>query len=315
MTTQSATLTSEIASPKARQRTLEQQQRMWGWVFLSPWLFGFLVFTALPIVASFLFTLTSFKIGQDMTFVGLSNWHKLFTDPLTLESLGVTIRFGLISLPVSLGFPLLLATLLTSKILIGKPFFRLFFYMPYIVPAISSIFVWRAFLNGQTGWLDRILRLIGIANPPDWLFDTPYLNTGLIMLSLWGVGNAMLTMMAAMQGVPTELYEAAKVDGASRFQAWLNVTLPLITPVIFYNLVLTVIGLMQYFVPAFVLSNTLRSNPATNFINLFLYRTAFEYNDLAYAATLAWLIFIVALAMTIALFATSRRWVYYTSGE
>jgi len=315
MTTQSAALPSTSVQAKPRQRTIEQRQRLWGWIFLSPWIIGFFAFTFFPLVASLIFSFTDFKIGQDIHWIGLANWQKLFNDPVTFQSLRVTVIFALYMLPISIIFPLGLAALLNSKWLVGKPVLRVLFYMPYVVPAISGIFIWQSFLNGQTGWLSRLLRLIGIADPPNWLFDPRWLNAGLVLIGLWGVGNAMLTMLASMQGVPTELYEAAKVDGAGPLTVFRRITFPMISPVILYNLVLTAIGLMQYFVVPYVLSNTTRSNEATNFINLHLVNTAFVFFDMGYASALAWFLFIIALAITIGLFATSRRWVYYAGGD
>lgn len=315
MTTQSASLTSPSVSVGPRQRTIHEQQRVWGWIFLSPWIIGFLAFTLLPMIASLIFSFTNFTIGKDVKFIGLENWQNLFKDPVTLQSLGVTLRFGLLMLPISLAFPLMLAVLLNSKWLAGKTVLRVLFYMPYIVPAVSGVYVWTSFLNGQTGWLDRGLRLIGITDPPNWLYDPTFINTALVMIGLWGVGNAMLTMMAGMQGVPTELYEAATVDGAGPLVSFWRITIPMISPVIFYNLVLTAIGLMQYFIVPYVISGNSRSDPSTNFINLHLYKTAFEELNMGFASTLAWFLFVVALIITVGLFITSRRWVYYASGD
>jgi multiple sugar transport system permease protein len=312
-TASTAPLTTPYPQPQAR--SIIQRQRLWGWVFLSPWIIGFLVFTLFPILASFVLSFTNFKVGQDISFVGLENWVKIFTDPVTISSLGVTIRFGLLALPVAILLPLGMASLLNSKWLIGKPLLRVLFYMPYMVPAISSVFIWQSFLNGQTGLFNRMLRLVGFSDLPNWLFDPRWINGGLVLFGVWGVGNAMLTMLAGMQGVPTELYEAARVDGAGPLTLFRKITLPMISPVIFYNLVLTVIGLMQYFTVPYVLSNTTRSNEATNFINLHLYRTAFQFGDMGYASALAWFLFAIAIAMTIGLFVTSKRWVYYASGE
>ncbi|MCB9450611.1 MAG: sugar ABC transporter permease [Anaerolineaceae bacterium] len=315
MTSQSASTGASIAQNIMRTRSIEQRQRFWGWVFLSPWIIGFLAFTAFPIAASLVFSFTDFKIGEEISWVGLKNWQNLLVDPATLQSLGVTLKFGIIALPVSIIFPLMLAALLNSKYVAGKPILRVLFYMPYMVPAISGVFIWQSFLNGQTGWLNRLLRLLNIADPPNWLFDTAWIHPAMVLIGLWGVGNAMLTMLASMQGVPTELYEAADVDGAGPFTKFRKITLPMISPVILYNLVLTTIGLMQYFVVPFVLSSTTRSNPDTNFINLYLYRTAFQFFDMGYAATLAWFLFAIGLLLTIGIFATSRRWVYYSGGE
>ncbi len=299
--------------------SLMRQQRIWGWIFLSPWIFGFAVFTAAPMIASLIFSFMNFSLAssEPMTFVGLKNWERLFTDPLTIESLSVTFRFALIAVPVGIIVPLGMATLLNSKKLWGKRFWRVLFYMPYMVPAISSIFIWQSFLNGQSGWLNRILRdWFGLVNVPNWLQDESWILVGFLLVGLWGVGNAMLTMLATMQGVPTELYEASDVDGAGAWTKWYRITLPMISPVIFYNLVLSVIGLMQYFVVPYVMTRgTGNPNHAAYFFNMHLYKTAFTFFDMGYGATQAWLIFAIALAFTIGLFVTSRRWVYYSSGD
>jgi multiple sugar transport system permease protein len=309
----------ENRQPKPLKRsTLARQQRIWGWIFLSPWIIGFLIFTAIPILVSFVFTFTEFSLASDAPIkgAGLSNWAKLFTDPRTLQSLGVTLRFALIAIPVGILVPLGMAALLNSKQLWGKTLWRPLFYLPYMVPAVSGIFIWQAFLNGQTGWLNRVLRGFGVANPPNWIQDENWILPGLVLLGTWGVGNAMLTMLATMQGVPTELYEAADVDGAGPFTKFRKITVPMISPVIFYNLVLSAIGLMQYFVVPYVLTRgTGNPNGAAYFFNMHLYKTAFAFSDMGYGATLAWFIFIIALVLTLGLFITSKRWVYYASGD
>lgn len=308
-----------VSAKTARNKSsLARQQRKWGWLFLSPWIVGFVIFTAAPIIASLAFTFTDFNLATPapMQFVGLANWQRMFSDPVTLQSLGVTLRFALISVPVGILLPLGLATLLNSKYLIGKTLWRPLYYLPYMVPAISSIFVWQAFMNGQSGWLNRVLRTIGVANPPNWLQDEGWILVAFLIMGVWGAGNAMLTMLATMQGVPTELYEAADVDGAGPLTKWRKITLPMISPVIFYNLVLTVIGVMQYFVVPYVVTRgTGNPNNSAYFFNMHLYKTAFTFSDMGYGATMAWLIFLIALGLTILLFLTARRWVYYASGD
>jgi multiple sugar transport system permease protein len=300
---------------RKRDHSLARQQRTWGWIFLSPWLFGFAVFTFFPMAASFYLSFTNYTIGGDDTqWIGLRNWKNLFNDQMTYDSLIVTLKFAGYMLPVSILFPLLLASLLNSKYLLGKRLLRVLFYMPFMVPAISGAFIWQSFLNGETGLFNRVLRELGYANPPDWLFNAAWVQPAMVMVGLWGVGNAMLTMLAGMQGVPTELYEAAQVDGAGPVRRFVNITLPMISPVILYNLVLSVIGLMQYFVLPYVLSNQTRSNPNTNFINLHLYREAFQYFHMGYASALAWFLFAIALALTLLVLYSSRRWVYYSGG-
>lgn len=316
MTGQAASLGEAVTARPGKRRTLEQQQRLWGWVFLSPWLIGFMLFTVFPMIASLYFSMTDFTIGQETTtWIGLKNYENMFKDPTTYNALRVTFRFGIMMLPVAILLPLGMAVLLNSKYLAGKRVLRVLFYMPYMVPAISGVFVWQSFLNGETGLLNRLLRLVGVANPPNWLFDQAWIHPAMVLIGVWGVGNAMLTMLAGMQGVPTELYEAATVDGAGPFTRFRRITLPMISPVILYNLVLTVIGLMQYFVVPFVLSNTTRSNPETNFINLHLYRQGFQFLHMGYASAIAWLLFAIGLILTVFVLYTSRRWVYYSSGE
>jgi len=309
----------------AKRRTrgdLMAQQRLWGWLFMSPWIIGFLVFTATPIIFSLVMTFTNFNLADPdkVSWVGLRNWGRLFSDPDNLQAIRVTLTFAALALPVGVLQPVAMASLLHSKWLKGRRIWTTLFYMPYIVPAVSSAFVWRAFLNGDSGWLNRMLRLVGVQNPPNYLQDPNWILPAFIMVGLWGVGNAMLVTLASMQGVPTELYEAAQVDGAGGWNQFLNITLPMISPVIFYNLVLGVIGLMQYFVVPYVLTGAGAGNPgdpnkAALFMNLYFYKTAFTYLDMGYGATQAWLIFIIGLAATSLLFASARFWVYYSSGD
>ncbi len=312
-----ATLAADQPIEKPRRGDLMRQQRIWGWIFMSPWLIGFMLFTAAPIVVSFIFTFTEFNLSQpdSMKFVGLKNWQTLFSDPYAINALGVTFKFALMAVPFSLVIPLGMAMLLNSKWLVGKRIWRTLFYMPYMVPLVSAIFIWQAFFNAQTGWLNRILEALGVANPPNWLDNETWILPAFMLLGVWGVGNAMLTMLATMQGVPTELYEAADVDGAGPWTKFYKITIPMISPVIFYNLVLTVIGLMQYFVvPYIVTAGTGRPNNSAYFFNMHLYKTAFTFFDMGYGATQAWLIFLIALVLTLGLFGTARRWVYYAGG-
>jgi ABC-type sugar transport system permease subunit len=319
MTSVPTPLSAKPAAVRLRKPvSVYERQKRWGWFFLSPWLIGFFAFTFIPIIASLIFSFTDFRLTQpdQIKFIGLDNWAKLFADPLALNALRVTFGFALLSLPIAIALPVLLAALLNSKYLIGKPFFRLLFYLPYMVPAISGIFIWQAFLNGQTGWLNRLLRLFGVVEPPNWLGNEFWIGPAMVLMGVWGVGNAMLITLATLKGVPQELYDAAKVDGAGAVTAFFKVTLPMISPVIFYNLILSVIGLLQYFVVPYVLTRgTGNPNGAAYFFNMHLYRTAFLFQDMGYGATMAWFIFLIAIVLTVILFATSRRWVYYAGGE
>lgn len=298
----------------SKYRGLERTQRRWGLIFLSPWIIGFFAFYLLPIVASLIFTFTEFRLADpdNVKYVGLDNYRKLLNDPDVKTSLWVTIRYSFIALPLSIIIPLFMATLLNAKSLWGKRVFRTLFYMPYMVPLVSIVYIFNGFLNAQTGWLNRAITTVFGVPGPQWLFDPMWIYPALFIIGVWGTGNAMLTMLASMQTVPTELYEAAKVDGANSLTAFRKITLPMISPVIFYNLILSVIGLFRYFdIPYILKRGTGDPGNATLFYNLHFFRVTFRFQDMGYGATLAWLIFAVAMIVTIFFFATARYWVYY----
>lgn len=306
---------------------LARRESRWGMLFLSPWILGFLAFTLLPMLATLFFSFINLKITDTILkkpdFAGLANYMHLFKDPqvwstsTTPGSLWVTLRFGLIALPVGIFVPLGIAVLMNNKNLRGTMFFRSMFYMPYIVPFVAAIFIWGGMLNPESGWINRVLIWIGIPKEsvPLWANDIHWVYPTYVIMGIWGIGNAMLIMLAGLQGVPTELYDAATVDGANGWQTFWKVTFPMISPVIFYNVVLSVVGLFQYFlVPLVVNSGTGRPGGATFFYNLYLYKTFFAYQDMSYGATLGWFLFVVILLVTILLFGTAKYWVYY-AGE
>src|SRR5574341_416166 len=298
-----------------------------GILFLSPWIFGFLAFTFLPMLATFFFSFLNLRITDGIfskpDFAGFANYIQLFKDPqvwstsTTPGSLWVTIRFGLLALPIGIFVPLGIALLMNSPHLKGQNTFRTLFYMPYIVPFVAAIFLWGGMLNPESGWINRALMYLGVPkeNVPTWANDIHWVYPTYIIMGIWGIGNAMLIMLAGLQSVPTELYDAAKVDGATGWKTFWNVTFPMISPVIFYNIVLSVVGLFQYFlVPLVVNSGTGRPGGTTYFYNLYLYKTFFVFQNMAYGATLAWFLFVVILLVTMVLFGTAKYWVYY-AGE
>ena len=307
---------------------LARQEMRWGMTFLSPWLFGFVVFTFLPIIASLIFSFLDLKITDGILsspkFIGLDNYRQMMSDPQiwsagggTPGSLWITVRFALIALPVGIFVPLGLAMLLNNPNLKGAMIFRSLFYMPYIIPFVAAVFLWGGMLNPESGWINRALMWMGMAreNVPNWANDVNWVYPTYVIMGIWGIGNAMLIMLAGLQNVPTELYDAAKVDGANSWQQFRNVTFPLISPVIFYNLTLSIIGLFQYFlVPLVVNNGTGRPGGATMFFNLYLYKTFFTFQDMAYGSAMAWLLFVIILIVTFVLFGTARCWVYY-AGE
>ncbi len=305
-----------------------------GLIFLSPWIFGFLVFTLIPIIASLFFSFIDLSITDGILstpkFVGLDNYIKMINDPMvgmnprtwitwfapssTPSSMGVTITFGLIALPVGIFLPLGLALLMNNPYLKGQMFFRSLFYMPYIVPFVAAIYLWGGMLNAESGWINRALMGLGMPKEmtPDWANSVTWVYPTYVIMGIWGVGNAMLIMIAGLQGVPTELYDAAKVDGANGWQTFWNITFPMISPVIFYNLVLSIVGLFQYFTTPLVVNNgTGRPGGATMFYNLYMYKNFFTYQDMSYGATLAWFLFLIIMVVTFVLFSTAKYWVYY----
>ena len=297
--------------------TLARRESLWGVAFISPWIIGGLLFTLLPMAASLVISFTNFdpRTPDAVQAIGLANYGRMFTDPLVLQSLLVTLKFAAVMLPLTLAVSVGLAMLVNSPRLIGRNVFRTLFYMPMQIPIVATTLIWQGVLNLHTGWLNYALGAIGIAGP-DWLNSGFWVYPGLSLISLWGTGNMMLIALAGLQSVPTELYEAARIDGAGRWAQFRNVTLPMISPVLFYNLIIGLISTCQYFTQAYVLTNG-RGDPdnATLFFNLNLYREGWRYYDMGYAATLAWLLFVIVLGLTVILFRTRGRWVYEASAR
>jgi multiple sugar transport system permease protein len=236
-------------------------------------------------------------------------------DPKVANSFLVTLKYGILSLPLSLVFGLVLAALVNSKYLMAKNFFRTIFYMPAMIPVVAAGIIMAGVMNTNTGFINLGLEAVGIPGP-DWLNSTFWIYPALVLIGLWGLGNLMLTLLAGMQGVPNELYESARIDGANGWQQYLHITLPMITPVIFYNLVLFLIGAFKYFDLAYVLKNgTGGPADATLFYNLYLYKNAFNYNLMGYGSAMAWVLLIIVLVLTILLFSTSGKWVFYAGGK
>jgi len=306
-----------LASPKKKQyQGLQREQSKWGWIFISPWVIGFLVFTLLPVIATLVFSFTNYNpVQPDNTqFIGVQNYLRMFQDAKVGKSLQVTITYALLAMPISFIFGLLLASLVNSVFLIGQHYFRTLYYMTSMIPVVAAGVIWAGVANTQTGWINLALEAIGIKGP-DWLNSVVWIYPLLVMIGLWGLGNLMLTMLAGMQGVPNEIYEASMIDGANGLQRYWNITLPLITPVIFYNLTLMLIGIFKYFDMAYVLKNgTGEPNDATLFYALNFYKNSFEYNLMGYGSALAWGLFIIVLVLTALLFWSQSRWVYY-AGE
>ena len=296
---------------------LARREARTGMLFITPWIIGFVLLTCLPMVASLAFCFTNFDLlhPEETRLIGFRNFVALWNDPLARQSALVSLRYALIALPIGIAQPVLMAGLLNAKNLWARRLFTTLFYMPYIVPLVSAVYIWRGVLNDRTGWINLFLERFGI-NPPDWLNSTQWIYPALVVVGLWGVGDMLLLTLAAMQGIATELYEAARVDGAGWLGMFRHITLPLTTPVIFYNCVLSLIGIFQYFLVPYVLNGgTGDPGNMTFFYGLHLYKEAFQYSKMGYAATMAWVLFLFVLALTVILFATGKYWVYYAAEE
>jgi ABC-type sugar transport system permease subunit len=290
---------------------------LWGLVFIGPWLIGLILLTAGPMIASLIMSLTDFDLvhPEAVKFIGLDNYVRLTTDPNVAKSLLVTFRFAIIAIPVTMVASLGLALLLNSPRLFGRNVFRTLFYMPIQIPLVASTLVWIGFLNTETGWLNAILQAVGLPGP-DWINSETWIYPALTLIGLWGIGNFMLISLAGLQSVPTELYEAARIDGASVVTMFRRITIPLMSPILLYNLVIALVTTFQYFTVAYTMTNG-RGDPnnATLFLNLDLFREAFNFNRMGYGAAIAWLLFAIVMILTLVLFLIARKRVYYAGGE
>jgi ABC-type sugar transport system permease subunit len=314
--TQALPATRETRRPRFRLRP-GTREAIWGYVFIGPWLIGLLLFTAGPIIASLGMSLTNFDmLHTDQTrFIGIDNYVRMTRDPLVGKALISTFKFALIVIPATMLASLGFALLMNHPKLAGKGALRTLVYMPMMIPLVASTMVWIGFLNTETGWLNRLIGLFGL-NGPDWFNNELWVYPALTLMGLWAVGNFMIINIAGLQSVPTELYEAARIDGASWWKQLRHITIPMISPVLLYNLVISTIATFQYFTQAYTLTNG-RGDPnnATLFVNLELFREAFVFSRMGYGAAIAWLLFAIVLVLTIALFAFARKRVYYAGGD
>jgi len=289
----------------------ERREAVAGYLFISPWIIGFIVFFAGPIIASFILSFTSWNIVGTPEWVGLDNYERIFTaDPFFRKAVSVTLRYAAIYLPLEVFFGILIAVVLNQK-LKGIGVFRTLFYMPYIVPKVATSLVWVWVLNPRYGLLNTILRQIGIEGP-SWLSDPDWVLPSIILMSLWGVGGSAVIYLAGLQNIPDQLYEAASVDGANRVQKFVRITLPMLTPTIFFQLVLGMIGAFQTFTPAFIAAGR-TGGPLQSglFYMLYIYNRSFESMRMGYGAALAWIMTVFIMVLTVLVFRSSSYWVYY----
>jgi multiple sugar transport system permease protein len=305
-----------LAIPKAVPRWKEMTRRdrrhlIQGLLFVSPWLFGFLALTVYPLIFSFYISLTRYDLIRPPQFIGLTNYYELlFEDPLFWTVIYNTLFYVIISVPLSLVFAFGVANLLNTKIY-GRSFFRAVMYIPSIVPAVCTAMVWLFLLNIQYGAVNGILQTLGLPAIP--FLSSPLLaKPSLIMVAIWSTGNAVVIFLAGLQEVPRSLYEAATVDGANAWQRFRNVTIPLSTPIILFNMIIGFINAFQEFTTPWLISQG-RGGPvnSTLFYSMYLYQNAFTFLRMGKASALAWILFLLILVYSALLFKSSARWVFY----
>ncbi len=287
----------------------KHQPGRWGFIFILPWLLGFIFFTAGPMIASLVLSFTRYDLST-IHFVGTKNYERiLFDEPLFWKSLQVTVTYAFFSVPLGIAGSLALALMLNQKVA-GERIFRTLFYLPSLVPSVASALLWSWIFNADNGLLNYTLGLFGWGGV-EWLADEKYTLGAFVVMSLWGIGGGrMIIFLAGLQGISESYYEAARLDGASAWRQFRNVTLPLLSPVMFFNLILGVIGAFQVFTQAYIMTAG-GPNNATYFYALAIFRNAFEYFKLGKASALAWILFLILMGITALQFWASKRWVHY----
>ncbi|MBN1285821.1 MAG: sugar ABC transporter permease [Anaerolineae bacterium] len=298
-----------------RRWSLAKREAAAGYFFVSPWLIGFVLLTLGPMLASLYFSFTDYNIIEQPSWVGLDNYAQLFQDPLFWQSIKVTLQFSALALPLGLltGFAL---ALLLNQAIPGVRIWRTIYFLPSVLSGVAVTLLWILIFNPKIGIINQLLALVGI-DGPGWLSDPYWSVPALVIISLWGIGQTMIIYLAGLQGIPTDLYDASKVDGANAWQRFWSVTLPMMTPVLLYNLVLGLIASFSYFTQAYIASSSISGGElggpvrSTLFYNLYLYQNAFRYFEMGYASAMAWVLLVIVLLLTLLIFRSSSAWVYY----
>lgn len=295
--------------PARRRHSLRRERTIWFYVFITPWLLGFACFTLYPVVASLYFSFTQYNVTQAPIWIGVANYSHLLHDSLFWHSLAITGLYAIVSVPLNLLLAFCCALLLNVRL----PFMRVLrtvYYLPTVLPVAATSVLWLFLFLPEFGIIDWVIMSLTGKSGPDWLGDPQWVLPALILMSVWGIGSAMVIFLAGLQSIPPEFYEAAQLDGAGIFARARNVTFPMVSPVLLLNLILGLIGASQTFTQPYILT---QGGPdyASYFYSLYLYQNAFEYFKMGLASAQAWVLFGLVLVCTVTVFRSSARWVYY----
>ncbi len=283
---------------------MKKRKRAGLW-FVMPWVVGLLLFTLAPMIAAVFISMTDWNIVGDPKFIGIENYIKIFQSEDFYNSLWVTIRYAVCAVPLTILTALIIAILL-NKQRRGTSVYRVIYYMPAIVSGAAVAVVFKWILDPSYGLLNGILKIFHIQGP-DWLYDPDWVLPSYLIMAVWGAGGGLLTYLAALKDIDQDLYDAAMIDGANALQRAIKITVPLMTPIIFYNLVLGIIGAFRKFTDAYVMGGAGKEG---NFYMVYLYSEAFSHYRMGYATALAWVLFVIILLLTIIVNVTKRFWVY-----
>lgn len=308
MTGAEANLRASVAARRLFHLTNRQRESLMGYLFLSPWILGFVIFLAGPMIASFYLSFTQYKVIKAPLWVGLANYQRMFTDELFYHSLKVTVIYTAISVPLGIVAALGIAVLLNQKI-VASGLFRTIFYLPSIISGVAVAIVFAWIFNFRFGILNYLLSLVGIPGP-NWLGSPRWALWAFVLMSLWGIGGNVVIFLAALQGVPQSLYEAAEIDGAGSWQRFWKITLPMISPALLFVFIMGVIGTFQTFTQSYIMTGGGPAN-TTLFYLLYLYKNAFNWFEMGYASAMAWILFLIIMACTLILLRSSTLWVHY----
>lgn len=283
----------------------------YGLLFTAPAILGFVIFTLGPMIASLVLSFTDYSVFKERTsFIGFGNYVRMFSgaDDYFYPSLGATFYFVVLRVPAVIILSFLIALLLNMNVK-GRAFFRTVVYLPSIVPAVASAMIWMWLLNPDLGLVNTLLNAVGLPGSL-WLYGESSVVPAVVLTSLWGIGGTVIIFLAGLSGIPRQYYEAIDVDGGGWFSKLRHITIPLVSPTIFFNAIMTLIGSIQVFNEAYILTQGGPNNKSLFYV-FYLWRTGFRDTEMGYASALAWVLFLIILFFTFFVFRTSKSWVYY----